>query len=173
MAVKSIRVVMVIGVLAACWACVVACGGKSTGERLAEKAMEKAMERGGVKDADVDMKSGKVRFKTEEGDGEISYQEEGWPKDLPHSVPEFSLGKVKGVIRTERAEKQSWNIVLESLEDGAVAKYAKQLEGKGWAIMSQMTTQEGGMVQATKDDLLLIGMFNTEDGEGSLSIGHQ
>lgn len=167
------RALLVMGIMAACVACLVACGGKSPGERIAEKAMEKVIERGGVKDADVDLKKGTFRYTTEEGEGAISFHEEGWPKDLPGGVPEFAMGKVKGVIRSEQDGKKSWNIVVESMEDGAVAKYTKLLEGKGWNIVSQMTMQEGGMVQASKDELILIGMFNTEEGEGSLSIGQQ
>jgi hypothetical protein len=149
------------------------CGGKSTSERVAENLMEKAMKHGGVKDADVDLKNGTFSYKTDEGEGQISFEESEWPGDLPEGVPRFSMCTVKGVTRSERDGKKGWNIIVEKVEDGAVGKYAEQLKDEGWNIVSQMTTAEGAMVQATKDDLLLIGMFNTQEKGGGISISTQ
>jgi len=135
--------------------------------------MEKAMEHGGVKDADVDLKKGTFRYKTEEGEGEISYEEHGWPGDLPEGVPEFTMGTVKGVTRSDRNGKKGWNVIVEAVEDGAVEKYTEQLKENGWNVMSQMTMPEGAMVQATKGDLIILGMFNTEERGGGISISTQ
>lgn len=169
----TVRVVGLGALVAACVACAIACGGKSAGERLAEKAMEKAMERGGVKDADLDLTRGTFRFKTEEGEGEVSFQEEGWPRDLPHEVPEFKAGVVKGVSRSQRDGKKTWNIIVESIQDKAAPDYADQLTDKGWAVTSHLAMPEGAMVQASKGDLLLIAMFNTKERTGGINIATQ
>jgi hypothetical protein len=170
MALMSGRGMILVVVLAGCLAVVVACGGKPTGERVAESLMEKAMERGGVKDADLDLKKGKFRYKTEEGEGEISYDEGEWPGDLPEGVPQFTMAKVKGVTRSDRNGKKGWNIIVEEVEDGAVEKYAEQLKDNGWTLMSQMNNAQGSLVQASKGDLILMGMINTEERGGGISI---
>ena len=103
------RTIVGYGVLILCLGCAIGCGGKSTSERVAENLMEKAMKHGGVKDADVDLKKGTFSYKTDEGEGQISFEESEWPGDLPEGVPRFSMCTVKGVTRSERDGKKGWN----------------------------------------------------------------
>ncbi len=152
---------------------VLGCGGESPGERLPEKTMERMVQRSGVKDTKVDVEKGTVTFKGEQGRTEVSLSGEGWPKDLPAGIPQFTASKVKGVVRTGQGGKKSWTIILESLEGNPMASYAKALEDAGWSIVSRMETGEGGVVQASKGELLLVGIFNTAEGEGTLSVTEQ
>jgi hypothetical protein len=147
-----------------------ACSGKSAQEQMAEKALEKAT---GHK-ADVNLQQGKVTVKTGDGQSEISYGPEGsWPKDLPADVPAFTQGKVKGITRSTQGGKQSWNVILETMEAGSLQLYGKKLEAAGWKSLSTITTGEGGMVQATKGNLMVMAMFSEKDKTASISISTQ
>ena len=147
-----------------------ACSGKSAQEQIAEKALEKAT---GHK-ADVNLEQGKVTVKTGDGQSEISYGPEGsWPKDLPADVPAFAQGKVKGVTRSTHEGKQSWNVILEAIETGALQSYGKKLEAAGWKSLSTITTGEGGMVQATKGNLMVMAMFSEKEKTANISVSTQ
>jgi hypothetical protein len=143
-------------------------GCKKAGERFAEKSMENAIEKASGGKAEVDLKSGNVKVKTAEGETSFSTAHE-WPSDLPEGVPQFKMGKVKGVTRHQAEGKNVWNVILESIEPGAIEKYTELLKSGGWTIGQTMSMGEGGMIQATKDTLGLIVMFN-QDKTASLSV---
>ena len=146
-----------------------ACGGESAREKLAEKSIEGALEQGGGK-ADVDLEQDKATISTPDGKTEISYGERTWPTDLPEAVPAFTLGRVKGVNRSEQGGRKSWNIVLEEVGDGALEDYTRKLKAGDWSVMSSMTAGAGGMVQATKGDLMVIVMVNAEQRVASIGV---
>jgi len=148
------------------------CGGESAREKLAEKSIEGALEQGGGK-ADVDLEKDKATISTPDGKTEISFGEQTWPTDLPAGVPAFTLGRIKGVNRSEQDGKKSWNIVLEEVGDGALEDYTKKLKAGDWSLMSSMTAGAGGMVQATKDDLMIVVMVNAEQRVASIGVAPQ
>ena len=148
------------------------CGGKP-GEKVTEEALEKAIENGGGGKADVNMEKGKVTIKNEAGQSEIAYGATSWPEDMPASVPKFAGGKVKAVTRSDQNGKKGWNVVVEDTEGSALEKYAGQLKEAGWTIMTQMAAPKGGMVQATKDELYVIAMFNEEKKVASIGVAYQ
>jgi uncharacterized lipoprotein len=147
-----------------------ACSGKSAQEQIAEKAVEKAT---GHK-ADVNLEQGKVTVKTGDGQSEISFGQEGsWPKDLPADVPALAQGKIKGVTRSTRGGKQTWNVIVEALGSGALQQYTKALETKGWKILSTVNAAEGGMAQATKGNLMVMAMFSEKEKTASIGVSTQ
>jgi hypothetical protein len=152
---------------------VVSCGGGAPQDEIAEKMIEKAIKHSGGGDADVDIAKGKVQIKGEDGDTEITFEEGEWPKDLPDAVPDFKMGKVKAVSRFDREGKKGWNVVVEEIQEGAFTKYAEQLQGGGWTLRGNMTTDKGSMIQATRDDLQIIAMYNKAEAHGTIGISTQ
>ena len=143
-------------------------GCKKAGEKMAEKSIENAIEKASGGKAEVDLKSGNIKVKTAEGESSFSTSNE-WPNDLPEGVPQFKMGKVKGVTRHQAEGKKTWNVILESIEKGSVEKYTELLKSDGWTIGQTVSMGDGGMVQATKDKLMILAMFN-QDKTVSLSI---
>jgi len=148
----------------------VSCKGKTARESMAEKMLERAIEKSSGEKADVDLRAGKVKIKSGEGEGEISFGGQSWPNDLPEGVPSFPWGKVKGVTRSSIQEKKTWNVILEEVEDGALEKLTEALKQNGWEILSSTTASGGGSVQATKGDLMVLAIINTESKAGSIGI---
>jgi hypothetical protein len=150
-----------------------ACKSKSSQDQAAEKAVEKMLEKASGGKADFDIQEGKVKIKTEEGESEISTGEQEWPKDLPEGVPQFTMGKIRGVTRSDAQGNKSWNVILEEVEAGAVEKYTEALKSKEWEITQTMTMGEGGMTQAMKDNVVLIAMFDAKGKSANISVSTQ
>jgi len=161
------------GVMAVCLLVALGCAKKEPPEQMAEKMIERAIRQSAGADAEIDFRGDKILIKGEQGENEMSFGETKWPKDLPNDVPEFKLAKVKGVNRFEREGKKGWNIVLEEIRDKAFQKYVEQLEGRGWTVMNDMTTGEGGMLQASKGGWLLVGMYNKAEAKGIIGVSMQ
>jgi hypothetical protein len=49
------------------------------------------------------------------------------------------------------------------VQEGAIEKYSKDLEGAGWEVQMSVAGGEGGMVTAQKGNLGLSIMYNNED----------
>ena len=158
--------VLLVGLAVGCLMVLVGCGGPP--EDVAEKMIEKAIKHGGG-DADVDLAKGKVRIKDQHGESEMSFETE-WPKDLPEGVPAFTMATVKGVGRSDQEGKKAWTVVLEDIREEAFPTYAEQLKNSGWAVETTMATDEGGMLQATKDSLVIFGLYNKSEGKGTIAV---
>lgn len=150
-----------------------ACKSKTAGERAAENAVEKAIERTTGQKTEVDLKAGKIKVKTAGGEGEFSAGEKEWPNDLPEGIPPFKMGKIKGISKSTEPDHKSWVIILEDIEAGAMAKYQDALKAGGWTVASSISTGEGGVVQATKDKVMVMLTVNTEDKSGSVTVRAQ
>jgi hypothetical protein len=142
-----------------------ACKGKSASERMAERAIEKAT--GGK--AKVDIAGGKIKISDKGEKAELSFAQE-WPNDLPGDVPKFTMGKVKAVTKAEEGGKPSWHIILQDVEDGAVEKYTEELKAKGWEIEMSNTAGEGGLIQAKKNNQMLIFGYNKNNKNGTVQV---
>jgi hypothetical protein len=143
---------------------------KSAEEKMAENLMERAMEKASGGKADVDLAGGKVKIKDATGADEIDYGATTWPDDLPEGALKFESGKVKGVTRSTRPDGKNWMVMVENVALDSVNAYIEALQGAGYAVPTNMTTGQGGMFQAEKDKLFLIGMFNSEEKILSLSF---
>jgi hypothetical protein len=167
---RTTGAVALVGLLCACLMTAMGCGGGGSGEHAAEKMLEKAIGHAGGGDADVDFAKGKVRIKGESGETEISFEETGWPDDLPQGVPAFAMAQVAGVSRSEQEGKKVWNVILEEIREGAFQQYAERLESNGWTVANNITTDEGGILQASKGDLVIFGMYNKVEAKGTIGV---
>ncbi|MGB8951281.1 MAG: hypothetical protein WCC06_01255 [Candidatus Aminicenantales bacterium] len=143
---------------------------KSGQEKMAEEATERMLEKATGKNAEVDIKGGKVEIKSKEGKTEISYMEKGWPADIPGDVPLFRYGKTAGVTRSTDGEIRSWMIVIQDIKDGSLNKYTEELKSKGWQSQASAQIGRGGMIHAAKGRLMLMVAFNGEDKTGTLRV---
>lgn len=149
-----------------------ACKGKTTNERLAEKGVANMIEKATGGQASVDLKNGTIKVKTAQGDVEFGSTKE-WPADLPADVPKLSSGKIMGAVRSAQEEKKLWNITLQGVEAGAFDKYAEELKARGWEIKVTSKTEEGGMIQAVKDKLMVVASFAEKGRTVSLAVTNQ
>jgi len=143
---------------------------KTSSEKMAENMMERALEKGSGGKANVDIAGGKVKIQGAEGVGEIEYGATKWPDDLPEGALRYEGGKIKGVTRSTRPDGRSWMVMLEGVDVASVNAYVEALKGEGWTIPTNMVVDKGGMFQAEKEKLYLIGMYNAEEKIISLSF---
>jgi hypothetical protein len=149
-----------------------ACKSKTANERLAEKGVANMIEKATGGQATVDLKNGTIKVKTAEGDVELGSTKE-WPADIPGDVPKFEFGKIMGAIRSAQEEKKLWNITLQGVKEGAFDKYTEELKAKGWEIKLASKTEEGGMLQAVKDKLMVVATFVNKGKTVSLAVTNQ
>lgn len=149
-----------------------ACKGKTANERLAEKGVANMIEKATGGQATVDLKNGTIKVKTAQGDVEFGSTKE-WPADLPGDVPKLSSGKIMGAVRSAQEEKKLWSITIQGVEAGAFEKYADDLKAKGWEIKLTSKTEEGGMLQAVKDKLMVVATFADKGKTVSLAVTNQ
>ena len=148
------------------------CKGKVE-QTVAEKTVEKMLEKATGGKADIDLEEGKIKVKSADGETEVSTGAAEWPNDMPGGVPKFTQGKVKGVTRASDRGSKTWNVILEEIEDGAWDKYAETLKSNGWTILQSMNMGEGGSLQAAKDKLLLVAMFNNTNKNASMGVSQE
>ena len=144
---------------------------KTPSEKMAENMMERGLERATGQKTDVDLAGGKVRIQGEGGErSEIEFAGAKWPEDLPEGVIKFEDGKIKGVTRGQRPDGKSWMVMLENVKAESVSQYVEALKAEGWTVPMNMTMEKGGMFQAEKEKVAIIGTFNGEEKICSLSI---
>jgi hypothetical protein len=137
--------------------------GEKTAEEMAKNAIEKAT--GGK--ANVDIKGGSVKVKTE--GGEVSWGEAAaWPEDLPSDVPKFTYGKVTGVVRATSADGKHWTLALAEVEAEGMSQYIETLKTAGWSIVMDARSAEGGTVIAEKGKFNLTLGYSESGKTGSL-----
>lgn len=142
-----------------------ACKGKSASERLAERALEKAA--GGK--ADVDMSSGTLSIKTDDGELQVGSVSD-WPADVPGDVPKFEGAKVRSAARTSQGEDKAWIINYADAGEAAVAKYIDILKASGFTSDVLSQTEESMYFQATKGNVIVVVAFNKSGGELSINV---
>lgn len=157
------------GIMVLSLAFLVSCGGKSSEEKRAERALEKVFQQTTGKSAKVDLKGGKVKIQSKDGTAEITTGSAEWPEDLPSDVPKFEFGTVKGVNKETTGEIPKWMIIIQDVPEDALAEYTEKLKAGEWNIETTMSTPQGGMVQATKESLVIM-VTVAKDRTASISI---
>ena len=137
-------------------------GCQKASEKAAEKMMENAISKSTGGKANVDIKGGKVAVTTKDGTSEFSAGGTEWPADLTLDIPKIE-GKIKGIFRTSTPQGKNWTIAMEGVASDVPAKYVKALEEKGWTIGMNMTTDQGGSAQATKDKDIVVLNYTSYD----------
>jgi hypothetical protein len=146
-----------------------ACQDKSAREKAAEKAVGQVMKETTGKEASVDIQGEKIRIQTKDGTGEINVTNT-WPEDMPGDVPRFTLGKIKGVNKSNVEGKKSWNVVIDETQEGAFPKYVEELKTKGWKIDLNLAMGKGGSVTASKTNHSLMVIFNNDQKTGTITV---
>jgi hypothetical protein len=163
-----LAVVLVVSVAA-----LVGCGKKGASEKLAEGMMEKGLERATGGDVDLDLGGGgdDVTIKTEEGTTVMSETTE-WPSDMFTELPKFTYGAVERVTRSRNNQnaEHSMTVWITGVEEGAIEKYAKDLEGAGWESQMSIASGQGGMISAQKGNLGLTVAYNYEEKTAALNV---
>ena len=136
-------------------------------EKAAEEMAKNAIERATGGKATVDLQSGSVKVKTDEG--EISWGETAaWPEDLSSDVPKFTYGKITGVVRASEGDVKHWTLALAEMESDGLTKYIDTLKSEGWSIVVDARTAEGGTVVAEKGKFNLTVGYSESGKAGSL-----
>jgi hypothetical protein len=118
-----------------------------------------------------DGQSQNVTIETKGRTVEIMGAVEGWPKEIPAEVPEFSYGKVRRLTRTQTPEGQSWDLVIEKVREHAIRDYEVMLKANGFQTTSMIVTGkdgERGSVTGEKGALTIVLICT--DGSCSLSV---
>ncbi|HWR00366.1 MAG TPA: hypothetical protein VN371_00770 [Chlorobaculum sp.] len=118
-----------------------------------------------------DGQSQNVTIETKGRTVEILGAVDGWPKEIPVEVPEFSFGTIRRVIRTESPEGQSWDLIMENVREHAIRDYEATLKSRGFQTSSMIVVgKEGerGSVTGEKGSLTIV-LIST-NGNSSLSV---
>ena len=137
-------------------------GCQNTREKAAERMMENAISKASGGKANVDIRGGKVAVTTKDGTSEFSAGGTEWPADLTLDIPKVE-GKIKSVFRTSTPQGKNWTIAMEGVGAEVLGEYVKTLEGKGWTIDMNMSTDQGGSARATKDKDQVILSYSAGD----------
>jgi hypothetical protein len=140
-----------------------ACKSKSVAEQAAENRIERAMEKATGGKVDIDLRGGTMKVQTPEGESVLTTGEQKWPEDLPEGMVKFGEAKVRAVSRSVAEDGKTWTVHLMDVGENALTAFTDKLREEGWTIESAMNMGQGGMVQATKDDLMVNVISNTEE----------
>jgi hypothetical protein len=136
-------------------------------EKAAEDMAEKAIEQATGGKAQVDLQSGSVKVKTDQG--EVSWGETAaWPDDLSSDVPKFTYGKITGIVRASEGGVKHWTLALAEMESDGLTKYINTLKSEGWSIVMDARSAEGGTVVAEKGKFNLTIGYSESGKAGSL-----
>lgn len=129
--------------------------------KIAETAAEKAVE--SATGVDVNSDSGEVTIGDDGNsttvDTDNATVPDGWPSDAP-----VYDGTITASLSNEYEGKKSYQMVIETDDSfGDIhAWFKSELEDNGWTISTNMETDTGSMIIATKDDL----QFTMASGDG-------
>jgi hypothetical protein len=170
MAPKKNWTVIMVAALACSLLVLTGCGGKKADEKTAEKMAEKVIKETTGKDVDVKVEEGKIEFEGKDFKTEIA-ETAAWPSDMFEDVPQFTLGKIERVNKTqEEAGMKKFNIYFIDFEEDAVKKYADILRENGWQTNLMQMGAQGGMLSAQKGNLALSFPFSLEKKNGTLMV---
>jgi len=147
-----------------------ACKGKSAREAVAEKRLENMLEKASGGKVDLNLRDGTMKVKTAEGESVLTTGERKWPEDLPESAVKFEDGKIQAVSRAVTEDGKTWTIHFRDVGEKAMDDYSGKLKEGGWTIEATTSMGQGGMVQASKDDLMVNIIVNTEQKAGVVSF---
>ncbi len=137
-------------------------------ERMAERMIENSV--GG--DIDIDSDSGQIEIKGEDGESMkvTTGKKTELPKDWPSSVPIFPDSTIESSMSIAGQEEAiSHNVTFSTNADfDKIADfYTDELEKGGWTIAQTITTGDGSMITATKDDNNSVSVYIGADDKGT------
>ena len=137
-------------------------------KKASEKASEKMIEKSIGNDADVDIDDEKVTVKTEEGTFTSDASARTWPSAIPNEIPKFKYGNIINVTSQEAEEMMGWIIMFENVKESDLKDYQADLEAKNFNINSVTSYNQGGLLTAEKDNMVVTVMIG--DGNASINL---
>ncbi len=137
-------------------------------ERMAERMIENSING----DIDIDSDSGQIEIKGEDGESMkvTTGKKTELPKDWPSSVPVFPGSTIESSMSIAGQEESvSHNVTFSTNVDfDKVADfYNDELVKGGWTIAQTITTGDGSMITATKDDSNSVSVYIGTDDKGT------
>ncbi|MBT8385316.1 MAG: hypothetical protein KJO83_06375 [Bacteroidia bacterium] len=137
-------------------------------KKASEKASEKMIEKSIGNDADVDIDDEKVTVKTDEGTFTSDASARTWPSTVPNEIPKFKYGNIINVTSQEAEEMMGWIIMFENVKESDLKSYQADLEAKNFNINSVTSYNQGGLLTAEKDNMVVTVMIG--DGNASINL---
>ncbi len=137
-------------------------------KKASEKASEKMIEKSIGNDADVDIDDEKVTVKTEEGTFTSDASARTWPSAIPNEIPKFKYGNIINVTSQEAEEMMGWIVMFENVKESDLKSYQADLEAKNFNINSVTSYNQGGLLTAEKDNMVVTVMIG--DGNASINL---
>jgi hypothetical protein len=157
---------VVMGVIVLGWIA----NGIGGGNRMNDKAIERALEDASGGRVDVDSDDGTYTVKTEEGTWSTS---DKLPEDWPADAPLYPGADVQGsVAAVDGGYGVGRYVGLLTSDDTAkvVAWYKSELVAKGWTVTTDISTGDGSMLGADKDERTLAVMVSPQDGKTAIGL---
>jgi hypothetical protein len=137
-------------------------------KKASEKASEKMIEKSIGNDAEVDIEDEKVTIQTDEGTFTSDASARTWPSAVPNEIPKFKYGNIINVTSQEAEEMMGWIIMFENVKESDLKSYQADLEAKNFTINSVTSYNQGGLLTAEKDNMVVTVMIG--DGNASINL---
>lgn len=138
---------------------------------IARKATEGAVE--GATGGKVKVNGDKVTVKGEDGSEATVGSETKIPDGFPSDVPMRDDGSVKAAVTSSAPDggtSYMLNIRFKIPQSELLDWYKSEFEKGDWQIKSTVTTGDGGMVTAEKNDLMVNVVTGSDSSEGFTSV---
>ena len=157
-----------LAVLLASLPALVGCGRKAA-EKRAEAISEKLASAALGRKVDLDQGGKTVRIEGKDGTT-VMKETDQWPADIFADVPRFTFGKVKHVTQGEEGGMKKFNVFLDHIEPGGIARYTEMLRQKGWEMTVTDMGPKGGMLAGQKGHLGMNFAYSNESNDGMLAV---
>ena len=139
---------------------VTGCGQKSSVEKQVEKSLGQ--------NAEVNLKDGEVKVKTDEGSLEVG-ENVGLPAGFPTDVYVID-GEIKSAMKNVKGAGYQVAILSNrSVKDGK-ALYEEKLKAEGWTISTSFDMGTAAVVGATKGKRTVQVTLGTEEGKEGMAV---
>ncbi len=137
-------------------------------ERVAERMIENSV--GG--DVDIDANSGQIEIKGEDGESMkvTTGKKAELPKDWPSSVsvfPDSTIESSMSIAGQDEAISHNVTFSTDADIDKVTDFYKDELGKGGWTIAQTITTGDGSMITATKDENNSVSVYIGTDEKGT------
>jgi len=135
-------------------------------DKVAEKTTEQAIEN--ATGGNVDIDDDTVNIEGDDGSSASLGEGAKVPSDFPSDVTVY-----EGEIKAALTGNGSWTLSIETPDDAQTVLdfYAKELEADGWTKESTVSTDDGGMYSAKKDNRVVTVVVATNGGESEGTTG--
>lgn len=144
-------------------------GCKKASEKLTDKIIEKSLKNSGASDAKVDVSKGKVKFKTDKGEMEMSTGDAvSLPADFPKDIYVIKGAKIQTAMKTP--EGHMLQMSVSQAKEKIAETYESEMKSQGWTSDTSLDMGEACTRSFKKDNRQVVVIASQTDSGSELMI---